>query len=442
MQALRQWAKNFALSFYSHKETRRAGRGGYATVFLSFLLTLILLVFGVFAADTLPFGVHFRHADEYRAFIANAFGGEDLSHRIVLTLTDGILSATAPVSGEPVQIDTLADADDAAVYARGNIQLIVDTRAADALDDFEPYYLANDGSGQEITPDEYDTLSDVAKRNFDAKIRYTGRELILTDALTETYRLYLTDAAPDALAKLDESRDADGEEAYRLGVYRLYVKTRFPAVSSYETSSDVPLLRNFYMYNYVNTGKTTDYLMVFSDAVVGAFHTNGGHAVSYYGFYGAGSRTVLTGTETAETAGKAACDFVHDCFYEASPFYLYMWLTGFMQMILYLLIMPLALALLLSSVMRVTGTDPGHGFGTALKEVGSWMWQAALLTVVAVLLLGFALPRRLLQPASLLVLFGVLFVRGILCFVHTRQHPETPVSAPVKHYIPDEDKEV
>lgn len=441
MQALRGWAKNFALSFYSHKETRRAGRGGYATLFLSFLLTLILLVFGVFAADTIPFGVHYRHADEYRAFIMNAFGGEDFSRRIALTLTDGILSATDPVSGETVRIDTLANADDAAVYARGNIQLIIDTRAADALDDFEPYYLANDGSGQEITPDEYDTLSDVAKRNFDVKIRYTGRELILTDALTDTYRTYLADAAPDALAKLEESRSADGEEAYRLGVYRLYVKTRFPAVSSYETASDVPLLRNYYMYNYVDTERTTDYLMVFSDAVVGAFHTNGGHAVSYYGFYGAESRTVLTGKETAEVAGKAACDFVLDCFYEAAPFYLYMWLTGFMQMILYLLIMPLALALLLSGVMRVTGTDPGHGFGKSLREVGSWMWQAALLTAATTLLLGFALPRRLLQPMSLLVLFVILLVRGIICFVHTRQHPETPVSTPVKHYIPDEDKE-
>ena len=160
--------------------------------------------------------------------------------------------------------------------------------------------------------------------------------------------------------------------------------------------------------------------MVFSDAVVGAFHTNGGHAVSYYGFYGAGSRTVLTGTETAEAAGKAACDFVHDCFYEASPFYLYMWLTGFMQMILYLLIMPLALALLLSSVMRVTGTDPGHGFGTALKEVGSWMWQAALLTVVAVLLLGFALRCRCscCSASCSCAAFSALCIRG-----NTRKRP-------------------
>ncbi len=441
MQALRQWAKNFALSFYSHKETRRAGRGGYATVFMSFLLTLVLLVFGVFAADTVPFGVHYRHADDYRAFIAHALGGEDLPRRITLTLTDGKLSATDPVSGEPVRIDTLADADAAAVYASGNIQLVVDTRAADALDDFEPYYLANDGTGQEITPDEYNTLSDVAKRNFDAKIRYTGRELILTDALTETHRAYLTGAAPDALAKLDESRGTDGEDAYRLGVYRLYVKTRYPVVSSYESSSEVPLLRNFYMYNYVNNGKTTDYLMFFSDAVVGAFHTNGGHAVSYYGFYKTETRTVLAGTETAETAGKAACDFVHDCFYEAAPFYLYMWLTGFMQMMIYLLIMPLALALLLSALMRVTGADPQHGFGVALKEVGSWMWQAALLTAVAVLLLGFTLPRRLLQPVSLLVLFAILLGRGLVCLLHTRRHPETPAPAPVKHYVPDEDEE-
>lgn len=441
MHALGQWAKNFALSFYSHKETRRAGRGGYTTVFLSFLLTLVLLVCGVFAADIVPFGVHYRHAEGYCAFIMNAFGGEDTSHRIALTLTEGVMSATDPESGAPIRIDTLADPSAAEIYAGGGIELIVDTRAADALDAFEAYYLANDGTGQEITPDEYDTLSEVAKRNFEAKIRYTGKELVLTDELTASHEAYLAEHAAEALAKLEESRDAGEEESYRLGVYRLYVKTRFPIVSSYESSSEVPLLRNFYMYNYVNNGKTTDYLMIFSDAIVGAFHTNGGHAVSYYGFYPHETRAVLTGTENTAAAGKIACDFVHDCFYEASSFYLYMWLTGFMQMILYLLIMPLALALLLSSLMRVTGADPSHGFGKALREVGSWMWQAAVLTAVTVLLLGFGLPRRMLQPVALLVLFGILLIRGAACLVYTRRHPDAPVTVTKEHLIPDEEKE-
>ena len=83
----------------------------------------------------------------------------------------------------------------------------------------------------------------------------------------------------------------------------------------------------------------------------------------------------------------------------------------------------------------------GNGSGARLRY-GSERSRFLDVAGGAVLLLGFALPRRLLQPVSLLVLFGVLFVRGILCFVHTRQHPETPVFAPVKHYIPDEDKEV
>lgn len=426
MTAVRKWLSCFGLGFWSGEKTKDAGRRGYGNLFFSFLLALVILVIGVFAADLVPFRTHYRNAEAYRAFVADALTPTD-ENSPVLTLSAGRLSATW-ADGETALIDTVANSAQAERYGKNGYHLVIDTRPADALDDFEAYYLANDGTNQEISCDEYETLSEVARRNFDFKIRYTGRELILTDERVSEYESYLAgqESSATALDEIRAARETDGPETYRRKVYTLYVKTRYPSMKSYETSSEVPLLRNYYMYDYVNSGRVTRYLFVFCDAMLGAFETDGGHEATFYGFYPEGEGVVIPGDAAPADARVAAVDFVEDCFYAATPFYLYLWVTGFMQLLLYLILLPLVVGLLLFCLIRLTKIDSTRRFGVCLRQSGIWLWQAAFLTGIAVFALGFAVQRRLLQPLTLLIYFCVLLVRVGVQLLFEKKHPAPP----------------
>ena len=447
MTGAHKWLSCFCLGFWSGQKTVDAGRRGYGNLFISFLLALVLLIMGVFVADLVPFRVHYRNAGTYRAFIANALTPTEVN-TLLLTLSDGQLSATWSDSGEMALIDTVSDAGQAERYAQNSYHLVIDTRPADALDDFEPYYLANDGTEQEISVEDYETLSEVARRNFDFKIRYTGRELILTEELVSAYETYLAgqESALPALDEIRASRDTDGEDTYRRKVYTLYVKTCYPSVTTYETSSEVPLLRNYYMYDYVNSGSVTQYLFLFSDAVIGGFATDGGHEVNFYGFYPERTGTVIPATAANTDAQSLAVDFVEECFYEATPFYLYLWITGFMQLILYLILLPLVVGLLFFCLVRLLRIAPERSFGVCLRQTGIWLWQAAFLTGCVVFALGFLVQRRLLQPLTLLIFFCVLLVRAGVQLLHEKRHPAPPPggaeTASTRHLIPPEDFEL
>ena len=447
MSAVRKWLSCFGLGFWSWKKTGEAGRRGYGNLFFSFLLALVLLVMGVFAADLVPFRVHYRNAGTYRAFIADALTPTEDSP-LVLTLSEGRLSAMWGADGEIALIDSVSDSVQAERYGANGYHLVIDTRPADALDDFEAYYLANDGTGQEISVEEYETLSEVARRNFDFKIRYTGRELILTEELVLAYETYLAgqESALSALNEIRSARDTDGEDAYRRKVYTLYVKTRYPSMTTYETNSEVPLLRNYYMYDYVNSGRVTHYLFLFCDAVIGAFATDGGHEVNYYGFYPERTGDVIPKSTANADARSLSVAFVEECFYEATPFYLYLWVTGFMQLLLYLMLLPLVVGLLFFCLVRLLRVDPQRSFGVCQRQTGIWLWQAAFLTGCAVFALGFLVPRRLLQPLTLLIFFCVLLVRAGVQLLFEKRHPAPPAgstgNAPTRHLLPEEDLEL
>ena len=188
-----KWLKFIGLSFFSDKISKEAVKRGYLNIVLGVLFALVFLFCGVLAADMAPFSAHYNNSPDFTAFVRNAVGGLNLE------VSSGKISS-------PRIVDTFSVSADAAAYAVNGYNLVVDTRSADAYDDFEAYYISNDGKGQEITPEEYATLSDVAKRNFEFKIRYTARELVLTDDLTAEHEKYLKDKGSESFAELSKKQ--------------------------------------------------------------------------------------------------------------------------------------------------------------------------------------------------------------------------------------------
>ena len=212
-----KWLKFIGLSFFSDKISKEAVKRGYLNIVLGVLFALVFLFCGVLAADMAPFSAHYNNSPDFTAFVRNAVGGLNLE------VSSGKISS-------PRIVDTFSVSADAAAYAVNGYNLVVDTRSADAYDDFEAYYISNDGKGQEITPEEYATLSDVAKRNFEFKIRYTARELVLTDDLTAEHEKYLKDKGSESFAELSKKQGEMPRAEYRRQVYRLYVKEYYPDV--------------------------------------------------------------------------------------------------------------------------------------------------------------------------------------------------------------------
>ena len=174
------WLKFIGLSFFSDKVAKSAVKRNYFNVALGFILTLVFMFCGLIAADILPFSTHYSSADRFRQFLYNAFS--DGQNTVPLTVSDGNIVTDK-------RVDTFGEDGDAAVYAVNGYNLIIDTRPADALDDFNAYCVLKDGT--KIDYEDFKQRDDAENLIYTFEIEYTKNELILTPELTEKHEQYL-----------------------------------------------------------------------------------------------------------------------------------------------------------------------------------------------------------------------------------------------------------
>lgn len=390
---MKGWLKFFGLSFFSDKISKQAVKRGYLNVALGAVLALVFLFCGLLAADLLPFSTHYKNSSSFSAFVRKAV----VSDKLNLQVNEGKLAAGCIA-------DTFSDAADAAAYGLNGYNLVVDTRPADAFDDFEAYYLSNDGKEQKITLEEYATLSDVAKRNFDFKIRYTADELVLTDGLTAEHEAYLTGINSEAFSELRKKQGELSRKEYQKQVYNLYVKAYYPDLSAYESTGSAPLLRNYYYHNYVNGG-AEKYLFIFDDSCAGSFATDAGLKVAFYGFYknfpdGATFSTV-----------QEADGFIINAFRATASFSVYVYLMNMLRLLPFIALLPLLLAVIAYCVLRILKSTLCKGFGGSIKIIGSYLFAGSLLSAFITFICGYFIPRSSLTIAALLIFFLILFIR-------------------------------
>lgn len=394
---MREWIKFFGLSFFSDKISRQAVRRGYKNFVLGAVLALALLFCGILAADLLPFSTHYKRASSFSAFARNGVVGTNLR------VGSGKISS-------PLIVDTFSVAADASAYAINGYNLVVDTRRADAFDDFDAYYLSNDGKEQEITVEEYETLSDVAKRNFDFKIRYTSKELVLNDELTAVHEAYLAGINSEEYIRLQKQKGEISAEEYRKRVYNLYVKKYYPDLSAYENTGGAPLLRNYYYHNYVNGG-AENYLFIFDDSLVGSFETNGGLKISFYGFYKnfPDGSTFLT--------EKEADGFITRSFYATAGFSSYIYLMNMLRLFPFIAVMLLLVAVIAYCILRILKSPRCNTIGGSVKTVGAYLFFGSLFSAVITLICGYFIPRNSLIIAALTSFFLILLIRTAVSLV-------------------------
>ena len=424
---MKKWFKFFGLSFFSHKQAKEGARRGYTNTFFGFILALVFLYASFLLGDMLPFGAHYEGSPDFKDSIHSVFANDDAALRIDGEIKDGRLKIKEH-GGEYTEaliINTFENESDRKNYSVNGFNIVVDTRPADSLAEIEAYCVNSDGTNSIISYEDYLSLSDVKKINFDFKLRYTGNELVLTDTAVEEYRAYVDGLSLENKGKTEKlaadlSDNTITRSEYNRAIYELYFENYYPEITAYESASKVPLLRNFYYHSYVREGMG-NYLFIFDDCMTGDFKTNGGSEVSFYGFYGNLDEGAIVSDGATKSDAEASVDrFVKKAYGENLIINAYGYLVNLITIAPFIALMLLVATLLGYSVMKLCGVESITTFGATFKIVGSFAWFSGVVSTLISLIASFFIDRSFIITLPLILFFITLAVRSVI-FVLTER---------------------
>ena len=418
---MKKWFKFFHFSFFSHKLAKEGAKRGYASFFLSFILTLVFLWTGFIGGDMLPFSAHYNNSPDFKAVTRLVFANPDLDKRIQAEIENGALKVKKNdvTYVEDIIVNTASNENDKQNYSVNGYIVVIDTRPADTLAEVEAYCISNDGKNTVISYDDYLTLSEVARLNFDFKLRYTGNAHELDDELVAGYREYIDSLsdenknAAEALAN-DLSENKITRFEYNKAIYELYFTSYYPEITDYEATSKVPLLRNYYYHQYINEGKDK-YLFIFDDYMAGSFETQNGIHVSFYGFYDDLENGTLIADDISQASANELADkFIKESFDAIWTLNVYACVINVFSLIPFIALMPMVITLLAYSIFRLRVAEGINSFGSMFKIVGSFMWFSSIISAVLTVVISFFVQRNLITALPLTLFFVVLAIRSIL----------------------------
>ena len=418
---MKKWLKFFFTGFFSHKLSKEGVKRGYTNAFLGFVLALVLLWLGFVGGDMLPFGAHYNSSPDFMGVAHSVFANADVDKRIVAEIVDGTLVAkkVGDEYSEALLINTFESYADKQSYSVNGYNVVLDLRPASTLADFEAYCVSNDGKNTEISYQDYLTLSDVAKLNFDFKLRYTGNVLELNDEKVEGYRAYvdgLNDENRSQITKLEgelaENKITKSE--YNRAIYELYFVNYYPEITEYESTSKVPLLRNYYYHKYISQG-IKNYLLIFDDYMSGSFETKSGIESSFYGFYSDMENGLIVAEGLDQSVANNAVDkFIKDSFNSTGFLNLYAYGMNVISFVPFIALMLMVAALLTYSLLKLKGVESIMTLGAMVKIVGSFVWVSGAIAGVLTVIAPFFIGRNMINAWPLVVFFAALVIRCVI----------------------------
>ena len=412
---MKKWFRFFTLSFFSHKISREGTKRGYTNIFLGFVLALIFLWAGFVGGDMLPFGIHYKNAPDFASTVRGVFANADAE------IENGILKVKKSNSeyAEGLLVNTFENDADKQTYSAYGYNVVMDFRPADTLAEVEAYCISNDGKETIITYQEYLTLSDVARLNFEFKLRYTGNALALSEDAVESFRAYI-DGLDDQKKGLAEALDKDlvenkiTQSEYNRSIYELYFSNYYPAINAYESTSKVPLLRNYYHHAYISNG-IQNYLFIFNDYMTGSFETKSGMDISFYGFYSEMENgPVIPEGAAQDQANRTVDSFVKNAFQAVWFLYAYSYAVNIFILMPFIALMLFVAVLLAYSILKLRGVESITSLGAVFKIVGSYMWFSGAISAVISTILAFFVQHSIMSVLPFVLFFSVLVIRAVI----------------------------
>lgn len=418
---MKKWLKFFGISFFSHSISKEGAKRGYANVFLSFILALVFLWTGFVGGDLLPFGAHYNNSPDFMATAQAVLANADTDKRIDATIEQGVLKAKKHGTEytESLLVNTFESDADRQSYSKNGYNVVVDMRPANTLAEVEAYCVSNDGNNTVISYDDYLTLSEVARLNFDFRLKYTGNALELSDEAVESYRIYVNGLSDENKTETERlaselAQKSIAKDEYNRAIYELYFTNYYPEISAYESTSKVPLLRNYYLHQYISQG-VTKYLLIFDDYLTGSFETKSGIDVSFYGFYSnlENGALVADGLSQKE-ANKSVDSFIRDSFGETWILSVYAYAMNVLTLVPFLALMLMVAALLIYSILKLRGIGSVASLGAMFKIIGSFVWFCGVISAVITVIIAFFVGRDVIGILPIVLFFVALLIRAVI----------------------------
>ena len=418
---MKKWLKFFGLSFFSHSNAKSSTKRGYTNVFLGFVLAMVFLWAAYVGSNTLPFGVHYKRSPDFKATAYSVFINKDVEKRIEAEIEDGRLKAKlyGGKFADGVYVNTFDSESDKQNYSVNGYDIVVDTRAADTLAEVEAYCISNDGKGTVISYSDYLELSSVAKLNFDFKLRYTGNAFEPDSSSVMSYKAYLEGLSDEKRSEVLSLSQKLNEEVitvseYNRAVYELYFTSYYPEITEYETTSRVPLLRNYYYHQYVSGG-AGKYLFIFDDYMTGSFETKGGITVSVHGFYADLENGPIAPIGVSDSdASSSVDDFIKKSFKATGFLNSYAYALNIFSLVPFIALMLLVVTLLTYSISRLRAVESIRSFGAMFKIVGSFSWFSGVISAFATTVAAFFVKSNIISALPLVVFFVALAARSVI----------------------------
>lgn len=398
-----EWVKIYFLSFFSDRLAEKSAKYGFASVFLSIVLSFVFFMFGFMAADVVPFSTHYDNAGQYQEFVHNAFSDPELRVEI-----KGGLAECATI------VNTHTNESNQEKYAKNGYDFIVDTRKSDTLIEFTQVAVKGDG---EIAYEEYLGLSEKDREGYTVETRYTDTVLEITDEKVEKYEGFLEEISKEGTDRYNaqaatayrelKEKNLTGEE-YGREAYYLYVKYYFSNIEFVLMSAQAPVLCDYYYLNYI-LGDYANYLYLFDDICVGSFLTDADIPAAFAGYYEGCAEGVLDET--------SADEFVKDVFYNSVSYSMSSYFASTMQMAPGYILAPVLVGLILFLICKAAKKQFGQKFVDCYKTVNSFAWVSALLTGLTTFLLAFFVFSRLLYLYMPLIFTLILVLRTAVFFI-------------------------
>lgn len=425
---MKKWIKFFALSFFSHKQAREGARRGYGNVFLAFVLALVILCTGFVGAEMLPFSMHYQNSPDFMATAYAVLANPNLDTRINIRIENGRVKATHHGCEyiEDILVNTFESESDRQNYSVKGYNVIVDMRPADTLAEFEAYYVSNDGTNTVISYEDYLDLSDAAKYNFEFKLRYTGNALELNDEMVEGFKSYVDSLNGENKDKTEAlASDLVGgvitKAEYDRAIYELYFENYYPEIKEYESTSKVPLLRNYYNHQYISQG-AEKYLFIFDDYMAGSFETERGIDVSFYGFYSnLEDGTLVFDGDTQLDAKKLVDNFINKSFNAIEVLVIYSYIINVISLVPFIVLMILVVALLAYSILKIRKVTNLANFGKMFKIVGSFVWFSGVIAAIFAVIIAFFVQHSIIIVLPLVLFFVILAIRTVIFAIKESQ---------------------
>ena len=418
---MRNWLRFFFCSFFSDRISKDGAKRGYTTFFVGLILAFTFLWAGYVGGDILPLGVRYGNSPDFMATMHTVFSNADANQRLNAEIKDGslLVKKSDGEYSKDLLVNTFENESDRENYSKNGYNVVVDLHPADTPAEFEIRFVSNNGKDLTLTYEEYSLLNAVEKLYFDLELTYTGKALELNDETVEAYRTTLEGLNSEIKPEIDSwandlASNKITRSEYNRAIYELYFANYYPDITAYESSSKIPLLRNYYYHQYISRG-AENYVFIFDDYVTASFETKDGTEVSFYGFYDdmADGAIVASGASQSE-ANRAVDDFVKQSILSVAPLTLYAYAMNVFSLIPFFSLIPLVVVLLAYSILKLMGVENIKTFGTAFKILGSYVWVSAFISAVTTVVAAFFVPSNIVTALPPVIFFIVLAIRSMI----------------------------